>query len=403
LTFVFSILTVQQTTRLSHLSILKSNVTMSKNRQYYLDWIRVLAFGILIFYHSGMFFVPWEFHFKNNEIIDWIKYPMLFFNQWRLSLLFFISGVGISFALKSRTGWAFVRERNRRLLLPLIFGMLVVIPPQIYCERVINHQFIGSYFDFYPSVFEFVPYPRGSFSWHHLWFIVYLWVFSVVGTPIFLALRSEGGRRFLQKFYQIYIHPIKIYWMMLPFMILFWTLDKISPTTHNLVHDWLNLFNSFLLVLLGYILGQNPNFWAMLETNRKAYLWASIVFGASMYLFVHYPVFPIENDDLDFFVEGVVTRINAFSVILCIGGYAKHYLNRTNSFLVYANEAVYPFYILHQTILLIIGFYIVNLPWAWEIKLIILMIGTFLGSLLIYHFLIRPFNLMRLLFGVKTK
>jgi glucans biosynthesis protein C len=87
---------------------------MSKNRQFYLDWIRVLAFGILIFYHSGMFFVPWEFHFKNNEIIDWIKYPMLFFNQWRLSLLFFISGVGISFALKSRTGWQFIRERNKR-------------------------------------------------------------------------------------------------------------------------------------------------------------------------------------------------------------------------------------------------------------------------------------------------
>lgn len=190
---------------------------------------------------------------------------------------------------------------------------------------------------------------------------------------------------------------------MLPFMLLFWTLDKISPTTHNLVHDWLNLFNSFLLVLLGYILGQNPNFWAMLETYRKAYLWASILFGASIYLFVHYPVFPIENDDLYFFVEGVVTRINAFSVILCIGGYAKHYLNRTNSFLVYANEAVYPFYILHQTILLIIGFFIVNLSWAWEIKLLILMIGTFLGSLLIYHFLIRPFNLMRVLFGVKTK
>ena len=186
-------------------------------------------------------------------------------------------------------------------------------------------------------------------------------------------------------------------------MLLFWSLDKISPTTHNLVHDWLNLLNSFFTLLLGYVLGQNPNFWAMLETHRKGYLGASIVFGTCMYLFVHYPVFPIENDDFEFFVEGVVTRINAFSVILCIGGYAKHYLNYTNKSLVYANEAVYPFYILHQTILLIIGFYIVNLSWAWEIKLLIMMIGTFLGSLLIYHFLIRPFNLMRVLFGVKRK
>ena len=127
------------------------------------------------------------------------------------------------------------------------------------------------------------------------------------------------------------------------------------------------------------------------------------MFEAGLYLFVHYPIFPIKNDDLAFFVEEIIIRIDAFSLISCIGGYAKHYLNHSNKFLVYANEAVYPFYILHQTILLIIGFYIVNLSWAWEIKLLILMIGTFLGSLLIYHFLIRPFNLMRVLFGVKWK
>lgn len=375
---------------------------MSKNRQYYLDWIRVLAFGILIFYHAGMFFVPWEFHFKNNEIVDGIKYPMLFFNQWRLSLLFFISGVGISFALKSRTGLQFIRERNKRLLIPLLFGMLVIVPPQIYCERVINHQFVGSYLDFMSNL-RLRTYPRGDISWHHLWFVIYLWVYSAVGLPIFLALKSPKGQRFLQQLYQIFLHPFKIYWLTIPFMLLFWSLEKISPTTHNLVHDWLNLLNSFLLVLLGYVLGQNTDFWAMLETHRKTYLWASIIFGACLYLFIHYPFFPIANDDLEFFAEGIVTRINAFSVILCIGGYAKHYLNYTNKFLVYANEAVYPFYILHQTILLIIGFYIVNLSWTWEVKLLIMMAGTFIGALLIYHFLIRPFNLMRVLFGVKRK
>ncbi len=375
---------------------------MSKNRQYYLDWIRVLAFGILIFYHAGMFFVPWEFHFKNNEIVDGIKYPMLFFNQWRLSLLFFISGVGISFALKSRTGLQFIRERNKRLLIPLLFGMLVIVPPQIYCERVISHQFVGSYLDFMSNL-RLRTYPRGDISWHHLWFVIYLWVYSAVGLPIFLALKSPKGQRFLQKLYRIFLHPFKIYWLTIPFMLLFWSLDKISPTTHNLTHDWLNLLNSFLLVLLGYVLGQNTDFWAMLETHRKTYLWASIIFGACLYLFIHYPFFPIVNDDLEFFAEGIITRINAFSVILCIGGYAKHYLNYTNKFLVYANEAVYPFYILHQTILLIIGFYIVNLSWAWEVKLLIMMAGTFIGALLIYHFLIRPFNLMRVLFGVKRK
>ena len=107
------------------------------------------------------------------------------------------------------------------------------------------------------------------------------------------------------------------------------------------------------------------------------------------------------TEDQYFIAKGIITRINAFSVILCIGGFAKHYLSFTNKGLQYANEAVLPFYILHQTITVAIGFYIANLDWAWQIKLVILMAGTFFGAWGIYHFLIRPFNLIRLLFGVK--
>ena len=375
---------------------------MQKERQYFIDWIRVLAFGILIFYHSGMFFVPWDFHIKNNVVVEGLTYPMLFFNQWRLSLLFFISGVGISFALKSRSGWRFAGERTRRLFIPIIFGMLVVVPPQIYFERVLHHQFVGSYAQFYPSVFNFVPYPAGSFSWHHLWFVVYLWVFSLVGIPIFLALRSAAGQRFLQPFYRFMLHPVRIYAIAIPFMLLFWSLDRISPTTHNLTHDWLNLLNSFLLVICGFMLGQSPDYWAMLEKYRKTFLWTMLIFGTLFFVVVEMDVLPL-NKDQYFIAKGIITRINAFAVIMCIGGYAKRYLNYSNAGLQYANEAVYPFYILHQTILIAIGFYMADLAWAWPLKLLILMAGTFLGSLAIYHFLIRPFNLMRLLFGLKQK
>ena len=372
---------------------------MQKERQYFIDWIRVLAFAILIFYHSGMFFVPWGWHVKNNVIVESLTYPMLFFNQWRLSLLFFISGVGISFAFKCRSGWSFAVERTRRLFLPLIFGMFVIIPPQIYFERLQSHTFLGSYAAFYPSVFNFIPYPVGSFSWHHLWFVGYLWVFSLVGIPIFLALRSEAGQRFLQKFYQFLLHPTRIYLIAIPFMLLFWSLDKISPTTNNLIHDWLNLLNSFLLVILGFVLGQTLRFWEVLENNRKWFFGMTIVFGILFYGVVEIGIGL--TDEQYFIAKGIITRINAFSVILCIGAYAKHYLNFTNTGLQYANQAVYPFYILHQTITVAIGFYMTDLDWAWQIKLIILMVGTFFGAWGIYHFLIRPFSLIRLLFGVK--
>ena len=373
---------------------------MQKERQYFIDWIRVLAFGILIFYHSGMFFVPWAWHVKNNVIVESLTYPMLFFNQWRLSLLFFISGVGISFAFKSRSGWGFTGERTRRLLIPIVFGMLVIVPPQIYFERTQAQQIAEYYAQFYPSVFEFVAYPKGNLSWNHLWFIVYLWVYSLIGIPIFLVFRTKSGQQFLAKFYQFILHPIRIYLMMIPFMILFWMWDKTSPTTHNLIHDKLNFTNSFLLVILGFVLGQTPKFWEMTEKYRKEFLWAVIVFGILFFWIVEIGIGLTDNQY--FIAKGIITRINAFSDILCICGYAKHYLNFTNKELQYANQAVLPFYILHQTITVVIGFYMADLEWAWQIKLLILMAGTFLGAWGIYHFLIRPIDFMRLLFGVKS-
>src|SRR5690606_16631767 len=105
-------------------------------RRYDLDWLRVIVFGLLIFYHVGMFFVPWGFHIKNNSIYDWLRYPMLFLNQWRLPILFVISGMGTYYALSKRSARQFALERINRLLLPLAVGMLFIVPPQIYIERI---------------------------------------------------------------------------------------------------------------------------------------------------------------------------------------------------------------------------------------------------------------------------
>lgn len=119
-------------------------------RRYDLDWLRVIVFGLLIIYHVGMFFVPWDFHLKNNVIYEWITFPMLFLNQWRLPILFVISGMGTWYALGKRNAWQFSGERIKRLLLPLVFGMIFIIPPQVYLERLAKGQFTGSYFDFWP-------------------------------------------------------------------------------------------------------------------------------------------------------------------------------------------------------------------------------------------------------------
>jgi fucose 4-O-acetylase-like acetyltransferase len=131
-----------------------------------------------------------------------LEIPMEWLHLWRLPLLFFISGVGVSFAMKSKTASAFIGERSKRLLIPLLFGVLVIVPPQVYFERLQRHQFEGSYWAFYPKIFEFQGYPEGNSSWHHLWFIVYLWVFSVLATPLFVLLKNKvakGSGSFFKK------------------------------------------------------------------------------------------------------------------------------------------------------------------------------------------------------------
>jgi len=339
-------------------------------RQHYIDWIRVIAFAILIFYHSGMFFVSWGWHVKNNVISEGFEVWMELINPWRLSLLFFVSGVGVSFAMKSRTGLGFLTERSKRLLLPLAFGMLVVVPPQIYYERLQTHAFEGSYAAFYPSVFDLVPYPAGSFSWHHLWFVAYLWVFSLIAIPIFLWLRRHPIQLFEAP--KASINFLRIMLFVLPLAATYWLLKQRWEVTHNLTSDWYNFVLSFLFFVYGYLFGSQSLVWDLIETHRKTFL--SI--GVFLILFSkgYDAIFgAIPEDSVVILVfNGLFKMTFVWCIILAI-----------------------------CTITVMIGFYIADWSIAVIPKFLILVAGTFGVSFLIYHFIIRPFGMMRVLFGVK--
>src|SRR4051812_43915975 len=144
------------------------------NRRPELDWLRVVAIVILHAFHVGMMFNRWDFHLKNPEPLPVLEQPMAFLHAVRMPLLMVIAGIATAIALQRRSLGGFAVDRVKRLLVPLVFGMLVIVPPQIYIERIATGAFTGSYLQFYPSVLELRPYPAGSFSWHHLWFVAYL-------------------------------------------------------------------------------------------------------------------------------------------------------------------------------------------------------------------------------------
>src|SRR5690554_2031314 len=119
----------------------------TKLRRYEFDWLRVLAFSLLVFFHTGMLFVSWEWHIKNNEISEIIEWPMIFISQWRMPLIFLISGVGVYYALGYRSPKVFMRDRIKRIFIPLFTGIFLMVAPQVYFERL-TQGFDGNYFSF---------------------------------------------------------------------------------------------------------------------------------------------------------------------------------------------------------------------------------------------------------------
>ena len=369
-------------------------------RRHDLDWLRVLVFALLIFYHVGMFFVPWGWHIKNNVICEWLTYPMSFINQWRLPILFVISGMGTYYALNKRTGKQFVFERIIRLYIPLTVGMLLIVPPQVYIERLVNNEFQGMYFDFWPSHAFNGIYPEGNFSWHHLWFLPYLLAFSLLLIPLFLYLRKHPSNAFTLRLKKMATQPTGLFWFIIPLYLCEALLEPFFPVTHALVDDWFNFISSMLLFFYGFVLiSVKEEFWKTVEQNRRFYLYCGLL-GFTLFMTI---ILSFEDSIFIHFAEALIKVFNLWAWILALFGYAAKYLNKASKALSYANEAVYPFYIVHQTMIIIIGYYMMDLDWGIVLKLAIMLVLTFLFTWTIYEFGIRRWKFIRPLFGLKLK
>ncbi len=369
-------------------------------RRYDLDWLRVIVFGLLIFYHVGMFFVPWGWHIKNDIIYPNLRWPMLFVNQWRLPILFVISGMGTFYALSKRSGGTFAKERIMRLLVPLIAGIILIVPPQVYFERLDKGQFGGGYFDFWPSQAFTGIYPEGNFSWHHLWFLPYLLLFSLILIPVFLYLRDHPQAGILGLTRKLAAKPFGLFWLVIPLYVWESLVEPFFESTHALVGDWFNLINFITFFFYGFLLvSVREIFWKIVQENRRKYLYVGLV-GFTLMVGLRQMY---EDSTLVHFIEALFKVVNLWAWILVLVGYAAAYLNKPSAQLSYANEAVYPFYIHPQTIIVTLGYYLMHVEMGLFLKLALMSIGTFGFAWLIYEFGIRRWNWVRPLFGLKGK
>jgi glucans biosynthesis protein C len=361
-------------------------------RRYDIDWIRVLVFDLLIIFHIGMFFNTWDSQVKNNITIEWLAYPMQFLSLWRLPILFVVSGIGTRFALSRRSGGQYIKERMMRLLIPLVVGVLLIVPPQVYVERIADGDFSGSFWAFYPHFFEPV-YPKGNLSWHHLWFLPYLFFMSLVATPLFLQLCRDNNvlsqwlrRCFTQSPYYLYLFT-------LPLLVVELTMEPKFPITRAFIGDWYALVYYFLLFISGFILITiGEPFWKAVDKIKVITLLTGLVSFQLIWL--------LSTTFDSHFLLPTLKILMMWSTILAIFGYSARYLNKASRILKYRNEAVYPFYIIHYMIVVLMGFFLMNKPLPVFLKFFIMIVGTFGGSWLFFEMVKRVW-ILRLLFGLK--
>ena len=374
-----------------------------QERRYDLDCLRVFAIILLHFFHSAMPFISeWSWHIKNPQLSNLLLECNYFLSRWRMPLLFVISGVGTTFVISRISGAQFAIQRLKRLLVPLFFGIIIIVPPQVYFERIFNGNAYGSLFEFYPSIFSTGPYPEGNFSWHHLWFIAYLLIYSLFVLPMLLWLKSEKGKSLLEHM-GIFLQRFGLYWLALPTfaasLLLFWY----PVETHALIDDWATLARYFTYFAAGCLIGNNTVIWKSIADRRRSYLRTAFLCT----IFINYlrwnGLEPEWEPDAANIAYLALLILGTWSWLLAFFGYAKTYLNRGSRLLTYANEGVYAFYILHQTVIVILAFYVVQVEETIISKYIFLSIVSFWVTLGLYEFLVRPYTPVRFLFGMKPK
>ncbi|MGE0660952.1 MAG: acyltransferase family protein [Reyranellaceae bacterium] len=366
-----------------------------------MDWLRVLAFSLLILYHAGMPYVEWGWHIKNVEHWPALQEAMRFVNRWRMPLIFLIAGATIMISLGRRQPGAFVLDRLKRLLLPLGFGMLVVVPPQLYFERRQQGQFAGSFLEFLPHAFDGGAYPAGNISWHHLWFLAYVLVLTLVLLPLLLWMRSQVGRATLDRWSSFAVRWHLVPLMALPLFASQYWLQPVSENRNGLWGDWHGLVYYGTLLLMGALLYCSRDLMAWLERARFAALATGIVCFAVLEI-SFFSAGPVRSAGDGWLAYSGLSAVNVMAWLVAIAGFARRHA-RPARFLQWASPAVYPFYILHQTVAVTAAFYLVQLGWSAPAKYVATAILTFAGTWLVYALLVRRLEVLRLLFGMAPK
>jgi len=353
----------------------------------------------IFFFHNARFFDFEDWHVKNGVTGLGPEIFIGFLAQWMMPLFFVISGAAVFYALKSRTAGAFLKERTLRILIPLIIiGFFIISPPQVYLERLTHGEFSGTFFQFYPHYFDGLYAFGGNFAWMgmHLWFLLLLFIFSLIALPFFLP-QKRTGRSLFSRLATLFEKP----WTLIIPVLLFVGLEGLIDVPIK-PGGW-SFFSYLVFFIGGYMIFSNTRIQENIKRYAVIALATAVVLQALDYIgqFAIKPDIPYGSPA--YAAIGILLSLRSLCWMVAILGLGSRYLNFNNRFLGYSNEAVLPFYILHQTVILIVGFFVVQWGMGIAPKYLIVATTSFVAIMAIYELLVRRINVLRFLFGMRLK
>jgi len=375
-------------------------------RLYYLDWLRVLAVLGVFYAHTAEIFDTLYWHIRQDgRGTEWNALATSG-AQWGMSLFFLLAGASAWFALSSKTSNQFIGERFKRLLIPFIVAFILLSPIQAYFIARTSSLHADNFLVFLPSFFLNIhigwdPEWLAAYG-YHLWFLAFLYVISMLALPLILYLKRERGLQFISRLAAFCNRPAGLFVFVLPIALIQIMLRAPFPGYHG----WTDFFSWFLIFVYGFILLADSRFENAIEKQGKLALFVGILCVLLMLVANVAGVLShwehANSYSVAYIFYWLLLSTTSWSMIVAVLYIGMRFLNFSNKVIHYANEAVLPFYILHQPLIVIIAFYMLSWPLPPGVKYLVISTTALIATLVLYELLIRRIKISRWLFGMKT-
>ena len=359
-------------------------------RRYDIDWLRVFATYLLFPFHIGKVFdVAPYYPIKSPDHCAQLDLFTAFIHLWHMPLFFLLAGWSLHASIALRGGRAALRERVDRILVPFIAGSVTLCLWVGWYERVKMTGASLTFWQYVPKFFTSLDY----FTWSQLWFLIYLFTFTLLWWPVFRRMTARAGSLALRASWHIY-RPIPALILMQGILRIWW------PGYQNLYNDWANFCYYSAMMMMGFILGSQP---AVAGAIQREWRRAAVI-GLSLAVLalwgISHQEWSGESRHIFYYVFGTA---GGYCILVGMLGFAREHLNRRNRALDYLAESALPVYILHQAGIVVPGWYITHLALPMPVRIALLLVVSVTVTMLVYHFLVRPFSITRRLTGMKPK